>query len=61
VAKTGILSAAAIALMYLEISLPLFPAFLKFDFSEIPALLAAFSMGPFAGIMVEGIFRQATP
>jgi len=53
VAKTGILSAAAIALMYLEISLPLFPAFLKFDFSEIPALLAAFSMGPFAGIMVE--------
>lgn len=52
-AKTGILSAAAIALMYLEISLPLFPAFLKFDFSEIPALLAAFSMGPFAGIMVE--------
>lgn len=52
-AKTGILSAVAIALMYLEISLPLFPAFLKFDFSEIPALLAAFSMGPFAGVMVE--------
>lgn len=52
-AKTGILAAAAIALMYLEISLPLFPTFLKFDFSEIPALLAAFAMGPLSGIMVE--------
>lgn len=52
-AKTGILSAAAIALMYLEISLPLFPAFLKFDFSEIPVLLAAFGMGPLAGVIVE--------
>lgn len=52
-AKTGILAAAAIALMYLEISLPLFPVFLKFDFSEIPALLAAFAMGPLAGIAVE--------
>ncbi len=53
IAKTGVLSAVAIALMYLEISLPLFPAFLKFDFSEIPALLAAFAMGPLAGIAVE--------
>ena len=34
-AKTGILAAAAIALMYLEISLPLFPTFLKFDFSKM--------------------------
>ncbi len=53
IAKTGVLSAVAIALMYLEISLPLFPVFLKFDFSEIPALLAAFAMGPLAGIAVE--------
>jgi len=58
-AKTGILSAAAIALMYLEISLPLFPAFLKFDFSEIPALLAAFALGPLAGITVELIKNLA--
>ncbi len=52
-AKTGILSAVAIVLMYLEISLPLFPAFLKFDFSEIPVLLAAFGLGPMAGVVVE--------
>jgi len=53
IAKTGILSAVAIVLMYLEISLPLMPGFLKFDFAEIPALLAAFAMGPLAGISVE--------
>ncbi len=53
VAKTGVLSAVAIALMYLEFSLPLVPVFLKFDFSEMPALLAAFAMGPLTGIAVE--------
>lgn len=53
IAKAGILSAAAIALMYFEFALPLFPAFLKFDFADIPALLAAFSMGPWAGIAVQ--------
>ncbi len=59
IAKTGILSAAAIALMYLEFSLPFFPGFLKFDFSEVPALLATFSMGPITGIVVEFIKNLA--
>ena len=59
IAKTGILSAAAIALMYLEFSLPFFPGFLKFDFSEVPALLATFSMGPLTGIVVEFIKNLA--
>ena len=59
IAKTGILSAAAIALMYLEFSLPFFPGFLKFDFSEVPALLATFSMGPLTGITVELIKNLA--
>jgi riboflavin transporter FmnP len=53
VAKTGILTAVAVALMYLEFSLPLVPAFLKFDFSEIAVLLASFSMGPLTGIIIE--------
>lgn len=53
VAKAGILSAAAVALMYLEMSLPLMPVFLKFDFSEVVVLTAAFSMGPWTGILVE--------
>ena len=29
------------------------PSFIKFDFSDFPALLAAFAMGPIAGISVE--------
>lgn len=53
-AKVAVLSAIAFVLMLLDFSLPiLIPGFLKFDFSEIAALLAAFSMGPVAGIAVE--------
>lgn len=53
IAKTGILSAAAIILMYLEFSIPLMPPFLKFDFAEVVALLGAFSMGPWTGLIIE--------
>lgn len=53
ISRIAILSAIAFILMYLEFSLPLMPVFLKFDFSEIPVLLAAFSMGPWAGVIVE--------
>lgn len=53
VAKTGILTAVAILLMFLEMTLPLMPAFLKFDFSEIAVLLAAFSLGPWTAVLVE--------
>ena len=53
VAKTGILTAVAIVLMYLEFSIPLVPVFLKFDFSELAVLLASFSMGPLTGVVVE--------
>ncbi|NLM19903.1 MAG: ECF transporter S component [Clostridiaceae bacterium] len=53
IAKTGILSAAAIILMYLEFNLPFMPIFLKFDFAEIPALLGTFSMGPLTGVIIE--------
>jgi len=53
VAKAGILAAIAILLMYLELALPLMPSFLKFDFSEIAVLLAAFAMGPMSAILIE--------
>ena len=40
--------------MNLEFPLPfLAPSFYQLDFSEIPALLAAFAMGPVAGILTE--------
>ncbi|WP_194608628.1 ECF transporter S component [Clostridium vitabionis] len=54
IAVTGILAAAAYILMLLEIPVPmLMPTFIKFDFSDLPALLGAFALGPMTGILVE--------
>ena len=50
---TAMLSAVAAVLMMLSFSLPmLIPGFVKMDVSELPALLAAFSMGPGWGVLV---------
>ena len=51
--KMGILSALAFVLMrVLEIPLPIFPAFLKIDFGDVPAVIAALIINPFAGVIV---------
>lgn len=42
-------------LMQLNFPLPALPAFLKFDFGEVPAVLAVLTLGPVAGITVEVI------
>ena len=52
-AGIGVLASIAYILMLLNFPIPGFPAFLKIDFSDIPALLATFLMGPLAGILVE--------
>ncbi|MDO4519151.1 MAG: ECF transporter S component [Eubacteriales bacterium] len=52
IAMTGMLAAIATVLMYLEFSVPLVPSFLKFDFSELPALIGSFSMGPLYGVLI---------
>ena len=52
---TAMLSAVAFVLQYIEISIPIMPAFIKFDFSDLPALIGAFAYGPVAGIMIEFI------
>jgi len=53
IAVTAILSAAAFILMFLEFPLPmLIPPFIKFDFSDLPALIAAFAFGPLSGVAV---------
>ena len=53
IAVTAMLSAVATLLMYLSFPLPfLIPPFVKMDFSELPALLAAFSLGPVSGAAV---------
>ncbi len=50
---TGIMSACGFILMTLEFPLPfIIPSFIKFDFSELPALITSFAFGPLYGILV---------
>ena len=50
---TAMLCAIATVLMFLDFSLPMFiPFFVKMDISELPALLASFSLGPVYGAAV---------
>ena len=49
---TGVMGALAFALMMLEFSIPIMPAFIKLDFSELPALITGFAYGPLWGIAV---------
>ena len=52
VVMTGVLGAVATVLMMLSFSVPFMPSFIKMDISELPALIATFSMGPISGVMV---------
>ena len=49
---TALLSALATVLMFVSFSVPFVPSFIKLDLSELPALIAAFSMGPLSGVAV---------
>ncbi|MCH5199058.1 MAG: ECF transporter S component [Oscillospiraceae bacterium] len=49
---TAMLSAVAVALQYIEVSIPLVPSFLKLDFSDIPELIGAFVIGPVGGVII---------
>ncbi len=50
---TAMLSAVAFALMFLDFSIPfLVPSFIKMDLSELPALIGAFAMGPWYGVLI---------
>lgn len=50
---TAILSAIAAILQFIEFPLPIIPSFIKFDFSDLPAILGAFSIGPMYGVIIE--------
>ncbi len=60
-AVCAVLGALGFVLMLLEFPLPfLIPAFIKLDFSEIPALIASFAYGPLVGIsvcLIKNIFH----
>ena len=50
---TAILTAIAVVLQYLEFPVPmLIPSFVKFDFSDLPAILASFLVSPVSGVLV---------
>ena len=48
----GMLSSISFVLMLFNFPLPALPPFLKVDFSDVPALIAAITMGPVAGVLV---------
>lgn len=50
---TAIMSAVSFVLMLLEFATPFTPDFLKFDFSDLPAIITAFTFGPLWGVAVE--------
>lgn len=49
---TALLGAVATILMFISFGLPILPSYLKVDFSEMPALLASFALGPAYGVAV---------
>lgn len=49
---TAMLSAISFVLMYFEFPIPIMPAFIKFDFSDLPALIGTFAYGPVCGVIV---------
>ena len=52
-AVAAMLSAIAFGLMFLDFPIPfLIPSFVQMDVSELPALLASFSLGPLYGVAV---------
>ena len=51
-AVTAVLGAGAAALYFVGFHVPFMPSFIQLDVSELPALIAAFSMGPLSGVAV---------
>lgn len=49
---TAMLTAIAVVLQYIEVSVPLVPSFLKLDFSDIPELIGAFVISPMYGVII---------
>ena len=51
---TALLAAVSSVLMFINFAVPMFmPPFIKLDFSELPALLGSFALGPVYGVLVS--------
>lgn len=51
----AMLSAISVVLMLFEFPLWFVPGFYKLDFSELPVIIGAFTLGPVAGVVIEFI------
>lgn len=51
--KIAILGAISFLIMMVDFPLWFAPSFYEIDFSDVPALIGAFSLGPLAGIIIE--------
>ena len=52
-AVAAMLAAVAAVLQFVEFSVPLMPGFIKFDVSDLPALLGTFALGPGWGVVIQ--------
>lgn len=54
ITNMAVFTAFGVLLMYMiAFPLPLFPEFLTYDPGDIPGMIAAFALGPWAGVMVQ--------
>lgn len=49
---TAMLTAVAVVLQFIEVSIPIMPSFIKLDFSDLPEIIGAFAYGPVAGVLI---------
>lgn len=49
---TAMLAAVSFILQYFEFPIPIMPPFIKFDFSDLPALLGCYAYGPICGVLI---------
>jgi riboflavin transporter FmnP len=53
ITRIAILSAVAMAVMLMDFPVPVAPSFYKLDFSEVPALIGGFALGPLEAVIIE--------
>ncbi|MFZ7103108.1 MAG: ECF transporter S component [Peptococcaceae bacterium] len=51
--RIGLLAAFGLILQFFSFPLPFFPEYLRYDAAEVPALIATFAIGPWAGVLVD--------
>lgn len=53
--KISVLGVISMVLMFFDLSVWFAPPFLKLDIADLPSLIAAFAMGPMAGVITQFI------